>query len=190
MKSRNLLIIILVVVLLVVAYIVVSDYMNQRNQKQTLEAQIAQAEGTLALIPFPPADLEARLAAANQSLAAVQDAFAIDANDTHIVDRILKQAVSSGVKAIPLSTQAWVQESVANQNFSVFRIEIEVTGTYANLVGFINQMEKGEPKTLIIEYLQVETAPGALMLDTAARNTQPVTAIIKIAVYTMPISTG
>lgn len=190
MKSRNIITILLVVVLLVVAYMVVSDFMNQQNQKQTLEAQIAQAEGTLALIPLPPADLAARLAAANQSLIAVQNSFAIDANDTHIVDRILKQAVSSGVKAIPLSTQAWVQESIANQYFSVFRIELEVTGTYANLAGFINQLEKDEPKTLIIEYLRVETAPGVLMLDIAARNTQPVTATIKIAVYAAPINTG
>jgi Tfp pilus assembly protein PilO len=190
MKSRNLLIILLVVVLLVVAYLVVSDFLNQRNQKQTLEVQIAQATGTLALIPLPPADLEARLAAANESLDAVKDSFAIDVNDTRIVNRILEQAVTSGVKAIPLSTQAWTLESVANQNFSVFRIEIQVTGTYANLVGFLSQLEKGEPKTLVIEYLQVETTSGAFMLDTAARNAQPITATIKIAVYAEPISTG
>ncbi len=190
MKSRNLLTILLVVVLLVVYYLVVSNFVNQRNQQQNLKAQIAQAEGTLALIPLPPTDLEARLAAANQSLVAVRDSFAIDANDTRIVNRILQQAVKNGVKAIPLSTQSWTLESVASQSLLVFRLDIQVTGTYADTVGFISQLEKGEPKTLVIEYLRMEAVTGLLLLDTTTRNAVIVTTEVKIAIYAAPISTG
>ncbi len=183
MKTRNILIIILVVALVVVYYFVVSDYLKQGDQQETLEAQIAETTAALALIPQPPADLEARLAAAQDGLEATQSSFVIDTNNTQIVNRILEMAVMSGVKAIPLATHPWVIESVSNQNYSVFRLDIEVTGNYLQLVSFLNQLENGEPKTLIIEHLTVDIAPGSSLLESPIRNTLPVKANIKIAIY-------
>ena len=167
-----------------------TDYLKQRDQKATLETQVAEATASLALIPQPPADLEEQLAAAQKGLAAAKDAFAIDTNDTRTVNRILEIAKENGVKAIPLATQPWVLESVQNQNYSVFRIEIAATGSYPQLVSFLNQLENSEPKTLIIEYLSVETAPGSSLLDSAARNTLPLNANIKIAIYASPMIAG
>jgi Tfp pilus assembly protein PilO len=190
MKTRNILIIVLIVALAVVYYLIVSDYLKQGDQKETLEAQVSAATGTLALIPQPPADLEAQLSAAQDGLEAVQDSFAINTNTTRLVNGILELAVASGVKAIPLATQPWVIESVSNQSYSVFRIELEVTGNYPQLVNFLNQLENSEPKTLIIEYFIVDTAPGSSLLDSSARNTLPVTAIVKLAIYAPPIAAG
>jgi Tfp pilus assembly protein PilO len=190
MKTRNILVIILVVVLLVVCYLTLTDYLKQRNQKESLEAQIAAATGELALIPQSPADLEERLAAAQDALAAVKESFAIDTNDTRIVKRILEMAVASGVKAIPLSTQPWATETVSDQEYSVFRIELAVTGNYPQLVSFLNELENGEPETLIIEYLSVETIPGVSLLDDSVRDTLPLNAKVKIAIYASPMVSG
>ncbi|MHB8105709.1 MAG: GspMb/PilO family protein, partial [Dehalococcoidales bacterium] len=140
--------------------------------------------------PLPPADLEAQLSAAQDVLNAVKDSFTIDMNDTRIVNRILELAVANGVKAIPLGTQSWVIESVSNQDYAVFRIALAVTGTYPQLVSFVNQLENGEPKTLIIESLLVDGTPGASLLDSSARNTLPINADIKIAIYAPARVTG
>jgi Tfp pilus assembly protein PilO len=188
MKTRNVLIIILAIVLVVVCIFTISDYLKQRDQKESLETQIADATGELALIPQPPADLEERLAAAQDELDAVKESFAIDTNDTRIVKKILETAVAAGVKAIPLSTQAWALESVSDQQYSVFRLELAVTGNYSNLVSFLNQLENGEPKTLIIEYLSVRTIPGASLLDAAARDALTLNAIVRIAIYASTIA--
>jgi hypothetical protein len=188
MKTRNVLIIMLVIVLVVVCIFTINDYLKQRDQKESLETQIADATGGLSLIPQPPADLEERLAAAQDELAAVKESFVIDMNDIHIVKKILETAVIAEVKAIPLSTQAWALESVSDQQYSVFRLELAVTGTYANLVNFLNKLENGEPKTLIIEYLSVEAIPGSSLLDVAARNALTLNANVRIAIYASPMA--
>lgn len=188
MKTRNVLIIILVIALFAICIFTIKDYLNQRNQKESIETQIADATGELALIPQPSADLEERLAAVQAELAAVKTSFAIDANDTRIVKKILETAVAAEVKAIPLSTQAWALESISNQQYSVFRLELAVTGTYANLVSFLNKLENGEPKTLIIESLSIEAIPGASLLDAAAREALILSADVKIAIYASPMA--
>jgi Tfp pilus assembly protein PilO len=190
MKIRNLLIIILIVVLVVVYSLVVTDYLKQRNQKATLESQVAEATASLALIPNPPADLEEQLTAAQKGFESAKDAFAINTNDTRIVNRILEIAKENGVKAIPLATQPWVLESVLDQSYSVFRLDIAATGSYPQLVSFLNQLENSEPKTLVIEYLTVDAAPGSSLLDSAARNAQLLNADIKLAIYAPPITTS
>jgi hypothetical protein len=190
MKTRNVLIIILVIVLVVVCILTLNDYLKQRSQKESLETQIADATGGLALIPQPPADLEERLAAAQDELNAVKDAFAIYTNDTRIVKKILETAVDNEVKAIPLSTQPWALETVSDQEYSVFRLVLAVTGTYPQLVSFLKQLENGEPKTLIIEYLSVEVIPGVSLLDPTVRDTLTLNANVKIAIYASPMATG
>lgn len=190
MKTPKLLTILLIVVLLAVYIYFVVDYSNLRNHQSTLNAQIAAANGELALIPVPPADLEVQLTAAQDSLNAIKKSLAIDTNDTRIVKRILELGVASGVKAIPLTTQPWVLQSVSDQNYNVFRIDFSVTGTYPQLVNFVKQLESSEPKTLVIESFLVKTTSGASLLDSAARDTLTVSADIKVAIYSPAPVTG
>jgi Tfp pilus assembly protein PilO len=190
MKTRNLLIIILVAALLVAYGVIGADYLKQRNQRDAYDTQIAEAAAALILIPQPPADLEERLASAQDSLEEAKNVFMLDATNIEIINTILDTANQTGVKVIPLSTQPWVQESVANQTYAVFRIEIEVTGTYPQLVIFLKQLENGEPKTLVIESLTVESLHGASLLESSVRNTLPITANIRIAVYANPPDGG
>jgi Tfp pilus assembly protein PilO len=190
MKTRNWLTILLIVVLVVVYCLIITNYLKQRDYKQALEVQVADANAALALIPQPPTDLEQRLASAQDSLAAVKDSFTIDTNDTRILNGILEIAKKNGVKAIPLATQPWVSEISSNQSYVVFRIDLQVSGTYPQLVSFLNQLENSEPKTLIIENLSVDTASGSSLLNSSARDILPINAKIRIAIYSSPAATG
>jgi Tfp pilus assembly protein PilO len=190
MRTRILLIIILVVVVLAVYGFIGMDYLNQRNQGESYNAQIAEAASELLLIPQSPTDLEERLAAAQDSLEEAKNVFMLDATSTDILNNILDAATRSGVKAIPLATQPWVQESVSNQIYSVLRIVIEVTGSYPQLVIFLSLLENSELKTLIIESLTVESPDGASLLESSVRDTLPITANIRIAVYATPTEGG
>lgn len=183
MKTRRLLIIALIIALLVVYGLIGTGYLKQRNQQESLAAQVAEVNQALALVPQPPADLDTRLAAAQDSLEAARGTFAIDTNDTRIINRILQLAEASGVKAIPLATQPWTAETVSGQDYAVFRIDIEAIGDYAQLAGFLNRLENGEPGTMIIEYLNIERIPGVSLLESDAASALPINAHIKIAVY-------
>ena len=190
MKTRTLLIIILAVALLAAYGVIGGDYLKQRNQRDDYNTQIAEASAELLQIPQPPTDLEARLAAAQDSLEEAKNAFTLDVTSTGIIRTILETANQTGVKAIPLTTQPWAQESVSNQIYSVFRIEIEVTGTYAQLVIFLHELENGEPRTLVIESLVMKAKPGISLLSSSERDLLPLTVNIEIAVYATPDDEG
>src|SRR4030042_1477849 len=185
MKTHKPLIIILIVALLVVYFLIGRDYLEQRNQKEVLAGQIAEATSVLALIPLPPADIDEQLADAQDNLWEVQDTFTIDTNDTRIVNGILRLAEEAGVIAIPLSTQPWTLEQVLDQDYSVFRINLEVTGNYTQMVSFLSRLENSDPRTLILEQLTVEKASGGLLLENTVEG--PITANIRIAIYAPPM---
>lgn len=190
MKKRTLVIIILAAALLVGYSVIGGYYLNQHIQRDDYSAQIAQASAELQQIPQPPADLAVRLAAAQDSLEEARNAFMLDATNTELVNITLSTANQTGVTVIPLVTKPWVQETVSNQTYSVFRIGIEVTGTYAQLVNFLHELENSEPKTLIIESLTVKAKMGVSLLDGSERDLLPLTISIKIAVYAAPIDEG
>jgi hypothetical protein len=184
MKTSKWLILILVLALLAVYYLIGSDYLKQRRQNASLASQISGATQALALVPSPPADLEQRLAAARDSLQAAGNSFSTDNNDTRIVNTVLRLAEEIGVKAIPLGTAPWSTEKVSDRDYSVFRVNLEVTGTFDQLSTFLDRLEGGEPKTLVVEYLYV-----ARILDSPGGSDEagavPVNANIKIAVYAL-----
>jgi ABC-type sugar transport system substrate-binding protein len=183
MNTRNLLIIALVIAVLAAYGIIGMNYLNQRNQNDAYTAQIADASAELLQIPQPPTDLEQQLTAAQDSLNEAQNAFVFTASDTEIIDTILAAAAEIDIIAVPLSTQPWVQEIVSNQTYSVFRIVIQITATYQQVAAFIDQLENGQPETLIIESLTVIGPSGASLLESSDRDALPITANIQIAIY-------
>jgi Tfp pilus assembly protein PilO len=181
MKIRQFLITGLIIAILVAYYIIGTGYMNQRNEKETLTAQISEANAALALIPVPPADLDEQLADAEDRLWALEDILNIDSNITRIVNKILRLAEETGVKAIPLSTQPWSIERFENQDYSVFRIDLAVSGNFTQMVDFLNHLENGEPDTLVLEHVNVEKESGSFMFESPNEGT--VNADIRIAIY-------
>jgi len=185
MKTSKWLIIILVVALLVVYYLIGSDYLKQRRHNVSLASQITEASQALALIPSPPADLEQQLLAARNDLQSAESAFNADINDTNIVNAILRLAEEIGVKAIPMGTAPWVTENISGRDYSVFRVNLEVTGTFSQMLSFLDRLESGEPETLVIEYLAVERVQGLSADSGGNASAAPLTANIKIAVYAL-----
>jgi Tfp pilus assembly protein PilO len=188
-KTRKPIIIILVLVLLVVYFLMGTDYQKQRRQHQSLISQINEATQTLAQVLPLPTDLEPRLAAAQEDLEAIKSSFPSYTNSTSIINTILKLAEEIGVKAIPLVTQPWTTESVKRQGYSVFRLNLSVTGTFTQLTNFLSRLEKGKPETLIIEYLSIDRAsePSGVGSDSGDRT--PVNAGLRIAIYSLPPAT-
>jgi hypothetical protein len=185
MKTGKWLLIILIAALLAVYYLIGSDYIKQHRHNVSLPLQIAAETQALALIPAPPADLEERLAAAINSLQTTENSFSADTNDIHIVNTVLRLAEKSGVKAIPLGTAPWVTEKVADRDYAVFRVNLEATGAFGQLLSFLDRLESGEPKTLVIEYLSLETGPEASVTESEDASAVPLTANIRIAVYAL-----
>lgn len=110
-------------------------------------------------------------------------------NDTRIVNAVLQTADEMGVKAIPLDTSPWVVENVSGQEYSVFRLNLKVTGTFLKLSSFLNKLESGKPETLVIESLSVERQPDASG-GSSELGTTPVNANIKLAIYALATATS
>jgi hypothetical protein len=171
-----------VLVLLVVYYLMVTDFLKQRRENKALASQIAETTQILAEIPPSPADLEQRLSAARSDFEATQNSFPDRLNTTRIINAILKLADDVGVKAIPIVTQPWTVESLSYHNYSVFRLSVTATGEFTKLVSFINQLETGEPQTLVIESSLVDR----ITEPTEEEDTIRVEAKLEIAVYARP----
>ena len=187
MKTKKLLIILVVAALLVVYYLYGTDYQDRRNINAALASQIAGAKEQLSQIPPPPGDIAQRQAAASASLDMEKSVFPAQLNSTQLVNAILKLAEAAGVKAVPVVTQPWATESVNQTDYPVFRLNIAAKGTYAQLADFINRLESGEPKTLVIEDLAVEWAGGLSPGKTEAGDTLLVDANLNITIYGRPI---
>jgi superfamily I DNA and/or RNA helicase len=177
-----LLITVLVLAVLVVYYLLLTDYVKQHRENNTLAYQINEATQMLAQVPTSPADLEQRLKTAQSDYEAEQNSLPERLNTTRTIDFILKLAEAEGVKAIPLITQPWSLERVGSYDYSVFRLDVTASGTYTKLAGFIEQLETSELDTLIIESLSVERAAD----EPAEEGTTPVRARLAIAVYARP----
>ena len=184
LKSK-LLIVILAIILLVVYYLFGMDYMKHQQEHEVLTSDIIEVSQTLREIPQPPQDLEQRLAAAQASLAAEQNAVPSEINSTIVIDTILKLAGECEVKAIPLVTEPWSIENVGERGYYVFRLNIAVEGTFSQLVDFISKLENEDLKTLIVENLSVTRATRQLEGENNPEVTiNIVVASLNLAVYT------
>ena len=169
--------------LLVVYYLLGTGYLKQRSENEALTSQLADTKQALKQIPEPPADLKQRLAAANSRLDAARKYFPDMMSSTRIINNILRLAEESEVKAIPIVTQAWTTEPLNADSYSVFRIHIAVTGTFTQLVGFVDKLENGELKTLVMENIRVTRAAEEPRGD-SPEGTTAVNADLNVAIYT------
>jgi len=157
----KILIAILIISLLVVYYIFGMDYLRQRQEREALAFQIATVTQALAQMSDPPQNLEQRLEAAQESLAAEQSMFPSRLNSTEVISTILELANSLGVNAIPLVTQPWSTEVVGENNYDVLRLTVDAEGSFSQLVNFVSRLENGEYQTLVVEDLTVDRVATA-----------------------------
>jgi hypothetical protein len=185
-KTRKLLITLLIIVLVVVYCRLGIDYMKQDSEREALASQITDATQTLAQMSEPPDYLDQQLSAAQASLAAEQSTFPGEMNSTNIVNTILKLAEECEVKAIPLITQPWTTESISDHDYSVFRLNVAVVGTFIQMASFLSKLEKGEIQTLIVEDLSVTRVIEPPGEESHADGTIPINATLGLAIYTQP----
>lgn len=175
MKSK-LLITVLIIVLLVVCYLLGTDYMEQRQEREELTFQITDVRQTLAQIPKPPQYLEYRLAAAQASLAAKQNEFPSAINSTQIIDAILRLANDCEIKVVALASEPWSAEEVGEHDYYVLRLNLGVEGSFFRVLTFVTELETGQFNTLIMENLRAEA-------QTVLQGDTPITANLDLAIY-------
>jgi len=178
----KLLITVLVIILMVVYYLFGISYMKQQQEQKELTSQIATVTQTLAQIPRPPQDLKQRLASAQESLTAEQNAFPPRMNTTQVTNTILELANKCEVKAIPIITQPWLMETVGEHEYSVFRLNVVIEGNLPQLLTFVKELENGEFNTLLVENLSITTERRPSK-EEASAGTTPVTASLNLAIY-------
>lgn len=189
MNKRKLLITLLIIALIVVYYLLGTDYLKQLKQHESLPLQIAEVNRNRVQIPARPADLEQRLATARAELDTVGNTLPEKLNSTRIVNTILRLADDIGVKAIPLVTQPWTTKGSDNYTYSVFRLNVAVTGTFTQLVTFLSRLENGELQTLVMENLSVRRADGQSGEEATPGNTIHINASLDIAIYSQSRAT-
>ncbi len=176
----------IIVALLAVGGFLWTDYTGQLKEQELLKGQIADARQALAQIPALPQGLELRLAEAEATLAAEQNAFPVKMNSTELISSILKLADESGVKAVPLSTEPWSTQEVGQHDYQVFRLRVAALGSFSQLVSLVSKLENGEFGTLIVEKLAV-----SVVGQPEESNTEeiiPVMASLDLAIYARPLS--
>ena len=186
MKNRDLLIIALVGALLVAYYMLGTDYLKQRRAGRELAAKIADTSLLLSQTPRYPADLKDWQAAAQAGLDAVKNSFPQNLDSTRIIDSILEIAGETGVKAIPLVTQPWTVVSIDDFPYSVLRLNVTATGTYAQVSGFLERLETSEMETLVIEEISVDRADEPPGEESVSGATAEFNADLNLAFYSRP----
>jgi hypothetical protein len=177
MKAWKWLTVIIIMALLAGYYIFATGLLKENRRNGDLIAQINSQTELLAAMPDTTSDTEVRLSAARADLAAAENAFYGETNDTRIVASILRLAEVSGVKAIPLSSLPWASEQIEGYSYSVFYITFSVTGDSLHLQSFIGGLGTSEINTLGVKKLQ--------LLRDSVEPGDNVTADIDIAVYTL-----
>ena len=156
-KLKPLTLLLLVAGLVVVAYVALGvSFLQQRSDQDALSSQIESAEAVLATasdVRKDLAELPSRLDTATQQLATAQTAFPNDLDSNTILQAILGYANESQVRVLEVHTQpagaeAEGPDDEANINsYRVLSFDLEVEGTFEQLVTFLAAIEEGATST-------------------------------------------
>jgi Tfp pilus assembly protein PilO len=167
------------VVALVMFYAVLGmSYLGELKEHGVLASQLAEVNQTLSELRSPPQDLEQRLAEAEAGLAAEQNLFPDKISTTQLINTILAQASSCGVKATPMATQPWSTETIGEHIYPVLKLTIAVEGTFDELVAFANDLGNSEYATLVINNLNFSRST-----EQSEEEATQVAGTVKLAVY-------
>jgi hypothetical protein len=182
-KSRKIVLILVIAALLVAYYWLGTGYLKERRQNNTLSADITETMLLVAEIPPSDPDLRQRLEAVQAELDTASSTFPVEPNTTAIIKTILQTAENIGIKAIPLVTRPWAIETINDYDVSVFRLNLNVSGTSAQFSDFLYQLENGETPTMIIEYLTVNREDETSFQESLAEGSTRIMADLDIAIF-------
>jgi len=178
-------------VMLLVAGIFVSyayfgmDYLRQSDALSALTAELADAAEELTQAPAHSRnDLDEQLAAAEATLSEARSEFPSEIDRTQAIDAILKLASDSGVKTLALVAQPWATVSIQGSDYRVIQLDLEIEGSFSQVVSFITELENEALKTLVINEVRVTTEE-----DISHGNNVTITAKLVLATYARAATT-
>lgn len=183
MKSRKIVLILIIAALLVAYYWLGMGYLKEKRQNNELSADITETMLSLAEIPPADPDVHQRFEEVQAELDTVSRTFPAEPNTTAIISAILQTAEDIGMKAIPLVTRPWGIETINDYDISVFRLNLNVSGTSGQFSDFLYQVENGETPTMIIEIFTVNKEDETTFQESLTESSTRIMAELDIAIY-------
>lgn len=175
MKIRSSILLIGVMGAILLSYVVLgATCARQQRDKNYTNAQLLQLRPALAQTKPNLAELEQRLALAQARLAAEQASFPVELSSTELSDWVLQLAEETQLKALSLRAKPISTEKIKGHTYKILRLEVEARGSFSQLTGFIQRLEEGKFKTLVLEKASMTVTPG----DVSAR--------LNLALYAQP----
>ncbi|MDD5288985.1 MAG: hypothetical protein PHY28_07760 [Dehalococcoidales bacterium] len=161
-------------------------YLNERDAQQALVTKMDDTNKMLTLMPKPPADLQQRLADAQQAnLAAKQNLLPDDVDTTQVIKTILAAADECHVNVIPLTTDSWTTVAVQGNNYRVLTISLSIEGIFADLTAFVNRFYGNEFATVVVDTFTIQQ-PSEQIKGPSGNNIV-FTGTLELAIYTQSI---
>ena len=146
-----------------------------------LTDNITMVQQQINTVPEPADDLESRLEAVTEELAATKEGFPATVDRNKVIEYLLKTADECGIQILPLSSEGWEIEDLG-QSYNVLSLSAIAEGTLKNVKIFMTEIQNGQYPTLTIPDCSVGRSGVAEI--SAAEDEMRVTANLKIGIYT------
>jgi len=123
-----------------------------------LTGNITQTRAQIKGLPAIDKELDNKLAAARDALAATQSGFPDTLDRNGVVKYILDTAGQCEIQVLPLSSDGWFYENIG-QEYNVLAISISASGSLENLKKFMDSVLTGRYPTLKISNFVVDRLP-------------------------------
>ncbi|MBI2836564.1 MAG: hypothetical protein HYX85_02595 [Chloroflexi bacterium] len=142
---------ILVVLIAAAGYVFLGmTYIRQQREQKDLAFQVEQLRPAAGASDNQD-DLRRRLTVAQEQLAKEQASFPSRLRNTEVVDWIQQTAQQSQVTAFVLQAKPLSSEKVGERIYNVLRVEVTAEGSFPQLKAFVQQLEEGTFKTLVLD---------------------------------------
>jgi hypothetical protein len=154
--------------LVVVAYVALGlSIVREEWDQHALSSQVKLGEEVLIAAPDSQQDLEeleARLEAAGQELAAAETAFPSELDSRNILETILSYVGESQVRLIRIDIQPPTTGGDEAGAYSVLSSNLEVEGDFGQLVAFVEALEEGASGATKIGTFALQDVDGQQVL--------------------------
>lgn len=143
---------------------------DERDQ-DTLASQIELGEHVLASATAAQqgqAELEARLNAAQQELAAAEDALPSTLDGKEVLEMILARVGESGVRLMRIDTRPPVIETTEGEEgheYTVLGFDLDVEGSFRQVIALLTTLEDGTTGTIAVGKFDLREVEGTHVLS-------------------------
>jgi len=173
---------VLIIAALVFGGLFFSEYLGQSSSADSLRAQIKTDSSAASSISKQNQTLQIEMDSINNTsasllndIAEARKVIAPKTNPNEIVEDVLTLGGQQQVTVIPLTTSPWTSAKIGKNNYSVFKMTVEVDGAEDRLVAFVRELQRLEHQPLMIENLTLnKPVPTPTPLATPSPTGTPV----------------